>query len=141
VGIVAARGCGKDARIAAAQLALQLHDDGSIALQVADRMVELSETSGQHAPAIAWNSLQQAWGIAYRDDAGVRVRVLNNAFQITGADSLVVDAQASLGTGTADQVAIVARSNSAGFFAVFHQAATDHGSYGLTRAAIDACSR
>jgi hypothetical protein len=145
VGLVAVRGCGADSRVIAARLWAQLRESGDAALFDLDPAFALDETAGyQHAPVIAWNTRQRAWGIAYRDHAGVQLRTLDAGFAPLGEDAQLLsalvtpEANGVLGAGSADALAIVPLPDATSWFAVFHQARLAQ-SFGLARSALQSC--
>jgi hypothetical protein len=139
--LVAAHGCGDDARVIAAQLSLQLVEDGTVTLRAEGDLVEVAESDGQRQPALIWNAMSGLWAVAFRDEQGIRARILNDAFQLTGSDALILDRTTPLGDPHADRVAVVTQASSANLFAVFHQALNVNAHYGLNRSTIDGCKR
>ena len=146
VGLVAVRGCGAGSRVVAARIWTQLQENGDAALYDLDPAFELDAIADyQHAPAIAWNTRQRAWGVAYRDEAGVQLRTFDASFAPSSERAQLLSARGelatngTLGMGGADGLAIVPLPDAASWFAVFHQTEVA-GSYGLARSAVQSCT-
>jgi hypothetical protein len=138
IGLVGVRGCGDSARVAATRLTAELAPNGQLTLSQTAALRELGGEDGQTEPDIAWQQAQQSWGVAYRDQSGVRARVLDLTGAPLGEQPYLLATSAAV-SGRDQQVgAIVALTDRPYWFAVFaleHDRADDATTLTSTRLA------
>ena len=86
IGLVALQGCGESSKVVMAGLDLTLGSLGGVALRIENKLRQVGGGSNERAPAIAYHPTRRSWGVAYRDDAGVKARIVEATGAVLGAE-------------------------------------------------------
>lgn len=121
IGLIAERGCGADRRLVFKQLMAALGDDGSVQLTDKSPWLTLGEAADQRAGALTWDPNHLTWGVSYRDDEGLRARVIGADLKLWGERSYVLNGPAPMPLGAAETTEILPLKHRRDWYMVFAQ--------------------
>jgi hypothetical protein len=141
IGLAALQGCGASSRVVMSQLDSTHDSGGKITLRTLSALAELGGADNQRGAALAYNEARHSWGLSYRDESGVRARLVGENGVPTGdAPYLLIDATA-MSAGAAQATAIAALRSGRNWFAVFAYAdSSETEPAGLLRTTLSSCA-
>jgi hypothetical protein len=113
LGVSAVRGCGPDSRAVFGILEGVLQPDGSLGLRLPSPLIELGGDDAQREPALAFREdpdvRRRSWAVAFRDETGLRVRLLSEGGKLLGDEPYLALGSGLLGGETSGLISL--RSN------------------------------